>query len=135
MPSPRKRKNWIGNVRDAWKPWLPLDERTINWLSGGTLLLLSLILILLLTGCRKCPQCPAQRPPTVVTIDEKCMEPLPPEISTWAVAAKLPSPDNPDDRNSNTTLTPQKVRSIAIFIENLVSYVEIQLARCGRIRE
>lgn len=62
------------------------------------------------------------------------MEPVPSDLAELAQRAKFPLPDDPLDPHSNTTLVASKARQIRVFFDSLLTYIETQLALCGKER-
>jgi hypothetical protein len=60
------------------------------------------------------------------------MEPVPKDLAELAFKAKFPLPDEPLNPHSNTTIKASKARQIRVFLDGLVTYIETQLARCGK---
>jgi hypothetical protein len=60
------------------------------------------------------------------------MDPLAMDVAVLAAATKFPPPDDPDDPNSNFTLTVAQARPLRATLSALVDYIEVEYARCGK---
>ena len=119
------KKKTSSGASEPLRPSLVMPSRAItrNWPLAVMLLGLLAIWVTLSTGCRKCPTCKTM-PPRTVTVEAKCMNPLP--KATAKLAAETP-PLEP-----GKVLSLEHGRKHRALLVALTDYIATELARCGK---